>query len=378
VGLRVVLITSELPPDIGGIASHVDELARGLVQEGQNVKVVYARSLVSTSAKQDARGYVVHRPRVFMGEPLYQVMLRSWLLRSLRRAPADILHVHGMRPLGATRGLSAPTVFTNHTSGFLNRLQASPYRQKRTMRLLEHVSYLIGPSQELVEGARTLGYRGPAAMIANGVDVDRFRPGAAAMRASLGIGPDEVAILLARRLVDKNGVVWFARAAAQLRHLPIRVIVAGDGPEWTSMHAILHESGMLERTVFLGAVANKDMPAVYRAGDLSVLPSLAEATSISGLEAMASGLPLVGTRVGGIPAIIDDGATGFLVPARDSDAMAVAIGKLVADRDLRRRFGAEARSKVEREFAWPIIVRRTMEAYRLCIEAAPRSGNEPA
>jgi glycosyltransferase involved in cell wall biosynthesis len=369
VSLRVLLVTSEFPPDVGGIASHVDELARGLTSQIDKVAVVHAQGLGSKLPTTDFRNLAVYRPRLIRGEPFYQLLVRRFLARTLAHDPFDLVHVHGVRPLGATRGLSVPTVFTNHSSGFLGRLHASPARQRRTAWLLAHVSQVIGPSEELVEATRILGFQGPATMIANGVDPDRFQPGPSAVRASLGIGAGEVVILLARRLVEKNGVIWFARALGALRDRAFRVVIAGDGSEREAMQAILAENGMLDRIVFLGSVANKDMPDIYRAADLSVLPSLAEATSIAGLEAMASGLPLVGTRVGGIPAIIDDEATGLLVPPRDPEAMARALDRLIIDSDARRRFGAAARRKVEQEFAWPIIVRKTIDIYRACIEA---------
>ncbi len=367
--LRVLLVTSEFPPDIGGIGSHVAELARGLAGEGQHVTVVHPRSFTSTAPSPAGAGFAVQRPRLLKGEPFYQVMLHRRLAREISRNPVDIIHVHGVRPLGATRGLSAPTIFTNHSSGFLARLNASPRRKRKTADLLKHVSSLIGPSDELVEAARAFGYRGPATMIANGVDPDRFRPGASAARARLGIGADETLILLARRLVEKNGVTWFARALAPMRHLAFRVIVAGDGAEREPMRAILAEGGLQDRVLFLGAVANSEMPDIYRAADLSVLPSLAEATSIAGLEAMASGLPLVGTNVGGIPAIVDDGITGLLVPPKDPGAMADALTRLVASPDIRHRMGMAARQRVEQEFAWPMIARKTIAVYRACIEA---------
>jgi glycosyltransferase involved in cell wall biosynthesis len=113
------------------------------------------------------------------------------------------------------------------------------------------------------------------------------------------------------------------------------------------------------------------MPDLYRAADLSVLPSLAEATSIAGLEAMATGLPLVGTDVGGIPIIIEDKATGLIVSPRDPNAMAKALGQLIADADVRRRMGAAARAKVQREFTWPVIVEKTVEVYRAVLAARP-------
>jgi glycosyltransferase involved in cell wall biosynthesis len=366
-----LLVTSEYPPDVGGIGSHVAELARGLAPVIDRVTVVHPQSFGSELPRKAVDNFEVDRPRLIKGEPFYGVMLHRWLRTALSRSPFDLVHVHGVRPLAATRGLKVPTVFTNHSSGFLARLAASPARQKRTTDLLQHIASLIAPSDELVEAAWTLGYRGPATMIPNGVDPERFKPGASPVRARLGIGADETVILLARRLVEKNGVIWFARALGPLKDQAFRVIVAGEGGERPAMEAILAESGMLDRTIFLGSVANTDMPDLYRAADLSVLPSLAEATSIAGLEAMACALPLVGTDVGGIPTIVDDKATGLLVPPRDPGAMAKALGQLISDTDMRRRMGAAARAKVEREFTWPVIVERTIEIYRAAVAARP-------
>jgi glycosyltransferase involved in cell wall biosynthesis len=366
VSLRVLLVTSEFPPDVGGIGSHVAELAQGLVGQVDSVTVVHPQSLGSDRPRVETRAFEIDRPRLIKGEPFYGILLRRWL--ATRRASFDLVHAHGVRPLSATRGLGVPTVFTNHSSGFLARLKASPKRQARTAALMQHVTSLIAPSDELVEAARTLGYRGPATMIPNGVDPDRFNPGPSTTRARLGIGADEVVVLLARRLVEKNGVTWFARALGPLKDKAFKVAVAGEGAERAGMEAVLAENGMLDRTIFLGSIANTAMPDLYRAADLSVLPSLAEATSIAGLEAMATGLPLVGTNVGGIPTILEDKTTGLLVPPRDPDAMANALGLLISDADLRRRMGAAARAKVEREFTWPVIVRRTVDVYRATLD----------
>ena len=363
--IEVCLITSEYPPVVGGIASHVAELARVMASQVRGVRVVHAGGDGPRRAVEPS-GVVVERPALVRAQPFYTVQLRVWLRR--HAAEADILHVHGVRPLAATAGLASPTVFTNHSSGFLKRLEADPARRRRTARMMAHVSRLIAPSDELVEAARALGYGGPAQMIPNGVDVERFSPGGSAARAAWGVGAEEVVVLLARRLAPKNGVVDFARALAHLKALPFRVVVAGDGVEREAMTAILREAGLLERVSFLGAVANTAMPALYRAADLSVLPSLMEATSVAGLEAMACGLPLVGTRVGGIPAIVDEGETGLLAPPADPPALARALARLIDDRDLRLRMGAAARRKVEAEFAWPIIARRTLAVYNACLD----------
>jgi glycosyltransferase involved in cell wall biosynthesis len=376
--IRVLLVTGEFPPDVGGIASHVAELAQALAPMVPGLEVVHPRNLWASSAAWSPSGVAVHRPGLVKGEPLYQSMLNSWLRRKLAHSPVDILHVHGVRPLGATRGLPAKTIFTNHSSGFLARLNASAGRKRHTARLLEHVDHLIAPSDELVEAARAFGYTGPALMIPNGVDAMRFRPGTSTFRNAHGIGDEETVVLLARRLVGKNGVTDFAKAVCMLDTKSVRIVIAGDGDQRAEMMRIFAEGGVVDRVVFIGAVPNADMPPVYRAADISILPSHAEATSIAGLEAMASGLPLIGTRVGGIPAIIADGTTGLLVEPRQPQAMAETLSQLIADRDAQKRMGASARLRVEREFSWPTIARRTLDVYRSCLDAREMHAPAPS
>jgi glycosyltransferase involved in cell wall biosynthesis len=111
----------------------------------------------------------------------------------------------------------------------------------------------------------------------------------------------------------------------------------------------------------LGAKSHDEIIPYYSAADFSILPSLMEATSISGLEAMATSLPLVGTRVGGIPDLIDTGRNGFLCDPEDDEDLAMKITALLGV-DL-KAFGAHSREMVERGFAWPQIARETVKAY---------------
>jgi glycosyltransferase involved in cell wall biosynthesis len=102
----------------------------------------------------------------------------------------------------------------------------------------------------------------------------------------------------------------------------------------------------------------------YQASDLVVLPSLMEATSISGLEAMACGLPLVGTALGGIPALIKDGENGFLVPPRDPEAIYQKVKLLFEDRPLVKSFAAQSRQFVIDNFSWPVITDKVLTKYK--------------
>jgi len=366
--MKLCLITSEFPPVIGGIASHVYELARALSAKGVSVTIIHPVAPGTKMINGDAQGFDVLRPEIIRSKPFYDYALHRYLrtLQSERRF--DFIHVHGVRPLAATKGLGIPVVFTNHSSGFLVRHHAGFIRKWRTKRLLKYVDALIGPSDELVESAKFFSYNGPAYMIANGVDAERFTPGEGTKRSAWNIHKDEVVILLARRLVFKNGVIGFAEAVAQMKAENFRIVIAGDGPDRAAMTEILEKANRLDGCLFLGRISNSDMPDIFRNADISVLPSLAEATSIAGLEAMASGLSLVGTNVGGIPTIINDGVTGLIVPPRDPAALAEALDSLCANSETRKAMGQAARARVEAEFSWPKIAEETRHIYEACFK----------
>ena len=135
----------------------------------------------------------------------------------------------------------------------------------------------------------------------------------------------------------------------------------GDGPLLGPVRALLDEAGMTHLAWLPGA--RDDVARVMRGLDLFVLPSLAEGVSNTILEAMASGLPVVATAVGGNPELVDDGRTGRLVPAADPQALATAILKYQADPDACRRQGREARTTVERNFSMTSMVNGYMSLY---------------
>jgi glycosyltransferase involved in cell wall biosynthesis len=168
-------------------------------------------------------------------------------------------------------------------------------------------------------------------------------------------------------LEPKNGVEFFIRSIPIVRErFPnAQFLVAGGGfpEERARFEDMLRAFGQQKGVVFSGNVSNTVMPKFYALATIAVLPSLMEATSIAGLEAMACGLPLIGTTVGGIPEIISDGDSGLLVEPRDERALAGAMLRLLEDQSLRTSLGREARRRVETEFAWSEIARRTCEVY---------------
>lgn len=369
--MRIGLITADFHPNVGGVAAHVVELGKALIENGHEVHVITLPLGEERARLSTLHGMTVHRPPIPKGKPIYSWLTRVWLNRFLAETSLDVMHVHGLRPVEATAGLRIPVVFTNHTSGFLKRIQKGEFERARLAKRLAHVAHVLAPSDELVEATKSVGYAGPVEFISNGVDTTRFHPAdgdseaaKVKLRSDWTRSDDEVVVLLARRLVEKNGVTVFAEAVTRLEHRDrVRVVFAGDGTERGQVERILRDGSMLDRCDFLGNVPNADMPAIYQAADLSVLPSFMEATSITGLESMATGLPLIGTRVGGIPALINDEETGLLVSPGEPTEIAEAIDRLVADASLREAMGESGRQRAVAEFSWLSIAERTVAAY---------------
>ncbi len=362
--MNIGLVTADFAPNVGGVASHVVELGRALAHLNHTVHVITLPLGGQRQRLTTWQDMQVHRPWwIPKAKPLFTILMRKFLKGLIQKESIDILHVHGLRPLEASRNLPVPVIFTNHTSGYLARIEKGPAEQTRMQKRMAHIQHVLAPSEELAEATRKVGYTNPVDFIQNGVDTDRFCTDSSTIRAEKGIKDDETVILLARRLVEKNGVIGYAEAVGHLKDLPVRLLFAGDGPDRSTVEHHLQEGGMMEKAIFLGNVDNNQMPDIYRAADMSVLPSRREATSITGMESMATALPLVGTRVGGIPFIVEHEKSGLLVPPNDPKALGEAMRTLAENAPLRRRMGMAARQMAEERFDWRRIAETTAAIY---------------
>jgi colanic acid/amylovoran biosynthesis glycosyltransferase len=165
-------------------------------------------------------------------------------------------------------------------------------------------------------------------------------------------------ILHVARLVEVKGTEYLIRAFAEVakQDAHVRLEIIGDGPLKASLQALSRSLGVEPRVHFLGSLQHTDVLAAMRGAVMLVLPSVRTSTGREEglgmvlLEAAATGLPTIGSRIGGIPEGVIDGETGFLVPERDPRALAASIRALLADPDLRLRMGATARTLMERRF----------------------------
>ena len=203
-------------------------------------------------------------------------------------------------------------------------------------------------------------------LLGNGIDTEKFAPRGDAQRtevsssAPTGFGPDCIVIGTVGRVQDVKDHASLVDAFLLLRErLPqlrdrLRLAIVGDGPLLAAIRAKAAAAGIADAVWLPGA--RTDIADILRSLDVFAMSSLAEGTPGSALEAMASGLPVVGTRVGGIPEVIDDGVTGFVVPVSDPAAMAEALARYVADPALAERHGAAGRERVLRKYNMTAMV----------------------
>lgn len=299
------------------------------------------------------------------------------LSRLLRSARPQIVHTHGVRGnlFGrlAARRAGVPTVVTTvHSDLALDY----PRPLKRTVySLLDGVTdplvnrYVV-VSEALKKLVVQRGIKpGRVIVVPNGVDTAAFHPipGAAArLRDLVGMGPKVCLVGMAARLHPVKGHDLFLRAAAEIAAragtLDVRFLVIGSGPpEYRQqMEALSERLGLRERVVFLGE--REDVPAILAGLDAAVVPSQFEAFSLSVIEAMASGTPLVATRVGAIPEIVEDGVSGLLANPGDAPDLAGKILTVLADQDLARNL-TENGLKTAQRYSIDKFIRRMGELY---------------
>jgi 2-deoxystreptamine N-acetyl-D-glucosaminyltransferase/2-deoxystreptamine glucosyltransferase len=164
------------------------------------------------------------------------------------------------------------------------------------------------------------------------------------------------------RLAEQKRPDLLVEAFGRMRHHCAQLVIVGDGPLRRVVHSAVDRSPARDRITVTGFVPHIDVPAVLASLDVLALPSVYEEMGSVLVEAMASGLPVVASRVGGIPDVVEDGETGLLVPPGDADALAAALDELVADPRRRQRFAEASRRRAGR-YSWPELAGRVARIY---------------
>jgi glycosyltransferase involved in cell wall biosynthesis len=240
-----------------------------------------------------------------------------------------------------------PVIFQLHGGGFYDfySKRCGPLRRLAVRFVLDRVARIVTLSEEGARRIAGITRNRRVSTIPNMVDTR-------ALRSPPSRDPQGAELLFLGRLEPGKGIYELLEAAAQLRsRFPrLRLVLAGAGDE-QAVATRAHALGIGDRIEFPGWVEGEGKVLLLRRASAFVLPSHVENMPVSVLEAMAAGLPVIATRVGALPELVEEGETGLLVPPRDARALAAAIETILSDPGLRARMGASARERAERDYS---------------------------
>lgn len=230
-------------------------------------------------------------------------------------------------------------------------------------RAYRQVSAAYVCSETVREVLRAKGFNKPAPIIPFGVNTDAFHRRVGIMDRS----DKSLTIGFVGRMLPGKGLNVLAEALAKLKTEPWRLLVVGDGPERKSFERRLAVSGLLARTDFTGAIRYDEVPEMFHEMDLLVMPTqttkrIREQFGRVLVEAMASGLPVIGSTSGAIPEVIGD--AGLVTPEGDADALSCAVRRVLSDKALREHLARAGRARVEEHYSWKRVAEKTYELFR--------------
>jgi D-inositol-3-phosphate glycosyltransferase len=400
---RLALISEHASPlaalggvDSGGQNVYVAQAARHLVRLGHQVDVYTRRdSETLPEVMTSADGYRVINvpagpPSFVPKEDLlpYMNQFARYMVRRLTREPVDLVHANffmsGLVAMRIKQLLGIPYVVTFHALGRVrlqHQAQVDRFPRERLAiedELVATADCLLAECPQDASDQIALYGADPRRIriVPCGFDPAELNPvDKNAARRRLGLHPTEPLVLQLGRLVPRKGVDDVIRGFARMvaRHnLPGRLLIVGGEseepdprktPEIGRLQVVATEEGVSDRVQFAGRAGRSMLKYYYSAADVFVTTPWYEPFGITPLEAMACGTPVIGSDVGGIKYSVRNRYTGFLVPPRDSDALAGRLALLLERPDLRRRMGQRSLERVRRNFTWRAVAKLISNAY---------------
>ncbi|HXF48611.1 MAG TPA: glycosyltransferase [Verrucomicrobiae bacterium] len=319
---------------------HTQKWVRHFVRRGDEVHVA---SLVN----EPIEGAIVHpfrRPTGTKLDYFFNIGLVKKLVKELK---PDLLHSHYATSygfLGSKTGFH-PFVITAWGSDVLDFPQ-SFLKRKWLGSVLSKTDGLTAAGKFLAEATERLltNYK-KVTLTPFGVDLEVFQPRLTKQNKDIVIGST-------KSLEPVYGLEYLIRASAKLRNPGLRLLLVGDGSLRPKLERLAAELKISDRLELAGRVAPNEIPAYLQRMDILVNPSLRESFGVSVLEAQACEIPVIASNTGGLPEVMRDGVSGFLVPPEDVNALAEKIELLVSDENLRKRMGKAGREFVRKNFNW--------------------------
>ncbi len=359
--MRIMIVTDQYPPMVGGVPKVTHELATDLVRRGHLVAVV-APGYEPHTGHRIEEGVHLYRCASFAW-PTYEAQRVAFLpilpfRRLLRHFDPAIIHVHSPVVLGnlaqlLAGGLRKPVIATNHylPINISSTLSSDPLLGKSfqavsyayLVQFCNRCQYVTAPTQTALGLLYAHGLRVPARVISNGIDLSWYRPGVPneAVRQRFHLPTHGHLILSVNRLSQEKRLDVLIDAAAKLQ-AQAHLVIAGTGPAEAELRAQVGALHLQERVSFPGYVSDEDLLSLYRLAQVFAIPSEAELQSLVTMEAMACGLPIVAADAYALPELVHHEQNGFLFSLGRSDEMAGYLDRLLRDEQLRTRMGAQS------------------------------------
>ena len=385
----IVFITEDIfGESIGGVEQHIYHIAKELAKLGKNITIISLKTGLVSSRKSEViyknKGNVILiklvkknpllKPLLFLEKrisgnggmlvgflgkllPNFHALA---LIKEIDKISPDLIHQHDyLANILASKVLSKryPVFFTNHTGQylFLERYTFTRYIQRW---LINHYAAIIGPSKELTPNDPRATY------ISNGVDIDFFQ------RDGGDIQEDRIVFICPRRWAPTKGVLYLAKALYELdnRHkAKVKILFAGsdsdDFPWYRDQILEVLSKVPKESFDLLGNLTQEALRSYFSKSHIVVIPSLMEATSLAAMEGMSCCLPVLSTDVGGMPEVVDQDITGWLVASEDHKALAAKMTEIIDGKYDISRMGLAARDFVRDKKSWKGIAQAVIKTY---------------
>jgi len=393
--MRVLIVTPDNIAHLGGKATHIIQLQDGLEKLGHEVKVLSARDIPTVEFFIRGGSFLFNKIRLGLGTVYSITMRRIWINRLIHKLlksgfVPDIINVHTSTCVSNIKklNLSIPIILTEH--GYANeylsdgKMKEDSFTYRFVLNKVaegyNHSDFIVSVDTRLRNRILEFSseYRDKIEIVFNAVNTDEFSPVESDEKISLceEVGFDKTSFILfcPRRLVRKNGVIFPVMALKLLRERSPEVntllVYAGDGPERENIEQYINENNLHEYVRLLGSVDHSEMAKYYLISDAVIIPSVTsegvqEATSISALEGMSCGKPVIVSGIGGLKELVTDEYNGLIVNEKSPEDIANAWLRLIGDSNLQHTLGQNARRYVVEKHSHLSHAKRISEIYEL-------------
>jgi len=354
--------------EFGGAPLHVLQLAEYMLKQGHEVGLVTAPEPRMMQKAKALGVKIFPNPHFVRPVKLWKDLCALWpTFKAIKAFNPDFVHAHSTKAGYAARFACAvlrkPVIFTAHGWAFTEGRSALKrkflsWAERLAAKVTKKVICVSEHDRELALSWKVAKPE-QLTVVHNGIDPQPFlEANGASLRRDLGLEMVPVLAFVGRLAPQKNPITLLEAVKKLTEGI---VLMVGDGELRSQVEEYIGRHGLEERLRLLGQ--RGDIPQILAASDIFVLSSDWEGLPYTIIEAMMSGLPVVATRVGGVPELVENGVTGFIVPPKNPQALAKGLQRLLDDPELRHRMGQLGREKALREFTLDRMLRETERVY---------------